>query len=184
MVQRPLHDPNPKTEVGLRGFDMRAFHAALDVARQAKGLSWAELAAETNRPFEGTTSIPIHPATLRDMLAKRSVTSAVVLQALAWLGRTPESFLTGPATFPEAPLPESGPGHVLRFDTVAVHAALNKQRQARGLSWAQVAAEMPGFTTSMLTNLATGPLIGFPRVMLLTQWLGRPIADFVRVRLQ
>jgi hypothetical protein len=51
---------------------MRAFHAALDAARRARGLSWAELAAETNRPLEGTTSIPIHPATLRSMLTKRS----------------------------------------------------------------------------------------------------------------
>jgi hypothetical protein len=31
---------------------------------------------------------------------------AVVLQALAWLGRTPESFLTGLATLPETPLPK------------------------------------------------------------------------------
>jgi len=82
---------------------MRAFHAALDAARQAKGLSWAELATETNRPLEGTTSIPINPATLRGMPANHSVTSAVVLQALAWLGRTPESFLTGPPTLPRRP---------------------------------------------------------------------------------
>lgn len=181
MPHAPPRDPNPAAS-RLHRFDMRTFHAALDTARQAKGLSWAELAAQTNRPFEGTTSIPIHPATLRDMLAKRSVTSAVVLQALAWLGRTPESFLTGPTPFPEAPLPESGPGHVLRFDTLALHAALNALRQARGLSWAQVAAQLTGFTPPMLTNLASGPLIGFPRVMLLTQWLGRPAADFVRVR--
>jgi hypothetical protein len=184
MPRRPPHQPKPTAASRLRQFDMRAFHAALDAARQAKGLSWAELAAQTNRPFEGTTSIPIHPATLRDMLAKRSVTSAVVLQALAWLGRTPESFLTSPPTFPAVPLPDSGPGHVLRFDTRAMHAVLNAQRQAQGLSWAQVAAELPGFTSSMLTNLATGPLIGFPRVMLLTQWLGRPVSDFVRVRPQ
>lgn len=166
----------------LRRFDMRAFHAALDAARQARDLTWAEVAAETNRPLEGTTSIPIHPATLRGMLNKRSVTSAVVLQALAWLGRTPESFLTGLPPQAETPLPESGPGRVLRFDTRALHAALNAQREARGLSWRKVAAELPGFTPSMLTNLATGPLIGFPRVMLLTQWLGQPAAHFVRVR--
>jgi hypothetical protein len=59
---------------------------------------------------------------------------------------------------------------------------LSAQRQARELSWPQVAAELPGFTTSMLTNLATGPLIGFARVMLLTQWLGQPAAHFVQVR--
>lgn len=163
-------------------FDMRAFHAALDAARRQRGLSWAELAAQTNRPFEGTTSIPIHPATLRDMLAKRSVTSAVVLQALAWLGRSPESFLVGPPASPEVPLPVGGPGRVLRFDTRALHAALDAQRQLRGLTWAQAAAQLPGFTASMLTNLARGPLIGFPRVMLLTQWLGQPAADFVRLQ--
>jgi hypothetical protein len=32
----------------------------------------------------------------------------------------------------------------------------------------------------MLTNLATGPLIGFPRVMMIPQWLGLPAANFVR----
>jgi len=115
------------------------------------------------------------------MLSKRSVTSAVVLQALAWLGRSPESFLTGSATLPETPLPRSEPGRVLRFDTRALHAALNARRQVQGLNWAEVAAELPGFTPAMLTNLATGPLIGFPRVMLLTQWLGQPVAHFVRV---
>lgn len=181
-MQRPPVEPDATAPSPLRRFDMRAFHAALDAARQAKGLTWAELAAQTNRPLEGTTSIPIHPATLRGMLAKRSVTSAVVLQTLAWLGRTPESFLTGAPILPETPLPESGPGRVLRFDTRALHAALDAQRQARGLTWAQMAAELPGFTAAMLTNLATGPLIGFPRVMLLTQWLGRPAAHFVRVR--
>jgi hypothetical protein len=128
---------------------MSTFHAALDVARQTRGLNWAELAAETNRPFEGTASIPIHPETLRDMLAKRSVTSAVVLQALAWLGRRPESFLTGPPTVPRTPLPESGPGQVLRFDTRALHSALNAQCQTRRLTWTQVAAKLPGLTTTM-----------------------------------
>jgi hypothetical protein len=182
MAQHIPREPSATAQSRLRRFDMRAFHVALDEARQARGLSWAELAAQTNRPFEGTTSIPIHPATLRDMLAKRSVTSAVVLQALAWLERTPESFLTGSSTLLDTPLPQPGPGRVLRFDTQALYAALNAQRQARGLSWAQAAAELPGFTSAMLTNLATGPLIGFPRVMLLTQWLGRPAAHFVRVK--
>lgn len=182
MARNILQDPCVTVPSRLRRFDMRAFHGTLDATRQARGLSWAELAAETNRPFEGTTSIPIHPATLRGMLSKRSVTSAVVLQTLAWLGRTPESFLTGGPTGLEKPLPDTAPGRVLRLDSQALHAALDARRQARGFSWAQVAAELPGFTRSMLTNLATGPLIGFPRVILLSQWLGQPLADFVRVR--
>jgi hypothetical protein len=47
-----------------------------------------------------------------------------------------------------------------------------------------VAAELPVFTASMLTNLAPGPLIGFPRVLLLTQWVGQPATNFVRVRVR
>jgi hypothetical protein len=181
MAQPTSSKSASKIPSGLRHFDMGAFYAALNTARMAKGLTWSELAAEANRPFEGTTPIPIHSATLRDMMSKRSVTSAVVLQALAWLGQPPESFLTGLQDLTATPLPETGPGRVLRFNTKALYAALNTLRQARGYSWAQVAAELPGFTTSMLTNLASGPLIGFPRVVLLTQWVGQPVAHFVLV---
>jgi hypothetical protein len=166
-------------------FNMRAFHAELDEQRRSRGLSWGQLAAEINRPFESTPSlIPISPGTLRDMLKKRSVTSAVVLQVLRWLGRTPESFLSGPARnpSPDERLPEAGQDRVLRIDTRAIYDALDQERHRRGLTWQQVAKELPGFTPSMLTNLASRPLIGFPRVMTITQWLGRPVAAFVRSR--
>ena len=81
--------------MGMHHFDMKAFHAAVDEERRARSLSWVELAAEINKPFEHTTSIPISAGTLRDMPKKTSVTSAVVLQALRWLGRSPEGFLSG-----------------------------------------------------------------------------------------
>jgi hypothetical protein len=164
-------------------FDMHTFHAALDKKRTALGLSWAEAAVRINHPFEGTPSRPISVSTLRGMTAKRSVTSAVVLQVLAWLGRTPESFLS-PAREPSdnEQLPDVGLTRVLRMDTRALYEALNAQRLERGLTWKQVAWEIPLFTENMLTNLASGPLIGFPRVMYLTQWLGKPAAAFVRVR--
>jgi hypothetical protein len=165
-------------------FNMRALHGALDEQRRARGLSWTQLAAEINRPFESTPSIPISPGTLRDMLKKRSVTSAVVLQVLRWLERTPESFLSGPmrSASPEERMPDAGLDRILRFDTRAIYDALQQKRLRRGLTWQQVAHELPGFTPSMLTNLANAPLIGFPRVMTLIQWIGRPAAAFVRVR--
>ncbi len=156
---------------------------ALEEARSERGLTWVDLMVEVNSAFQGTTSIPITLSTVRGIAKKSSVTSGVVLQILRWLGRSPESFLAGGgAAREEEKLPEAGPGRVLRFDTRAVHDALDEQRRARGLTWKQVAGELPGFTESMLTNLATGPLIGFPRVMMLTQWLGQPAAHFVRVR--
>jgi hypothetical protein len=110
--------------------------------------------------------------------------SAVVLQVLRWLRRTPENFLAGcdQAPAPGEALPEAGSDQIMRFDTAALYAALDVKRREQGLSWNGVAKEMGGLTPSMLTNLTTGSLIGFPRVMVLTQWLGRPAADFVRAR--
>lgn len=167
----------------LARFDMQALYRALDEARLARGLTWAALAAEINKPFEGTRLIPIVVGTLRGMNKKSSVTSGVVLQVLRWLGRPPESFLSGSSANSAAgkDLPEPGPMRILYFDTRAMHAALDAERTKRGLTWKQVAAQMPGFTEAMLRNLASGPLIGFPRAMLIPQWLGRPATDFVRI---
>ena len=163
---------------------MRALQAAFDGERRARGLTWDQLAAEINQAFKHTPSIPIGAGTIRTMTTKRSMTSAVVLQVLRWLRRTPESFLAGrdQAPAPGEVLPEAGVAAILRFDTAAIHAALDAKRREQGMTWNEVAGEIRGFTPSMLTNLANGPLIGFPRVMALTQWLGRPASKFVRVR--
>jgi hypothetical protein len=164
---------------------MAALCATLDETRAARELSWTDLVAEINAPFKFVPSIPISLSTIRGMGGKASVTSAVVLQVLRWLGRSPESFLAGrSATVGMDPsaesLPDVGPERILRFDTKSLHAALDDARRERGLTWRQVAGELPGFKEGMLTNLATGPAIGFPRVMRITQWLGGPAAKFVR----
>lgn len=164
---------------------MGALCAALDDARKARSLTWTDLLTELNAPFKFVPSIPTSLSTIREMGGKASVTSAVVLQVLRWLGRSPESFLQGrpPAVGADASaeaLPDVGAQRVLRFDTKRLHSALDEARRERGLTWRQVAAELPGFKEGMLTNLATGPAIGFPRVMRITQWLGRPAAEFMR----
>lgn len=167
-------------------FDMRALYAALDQARRVRGLSWTELAAEINKPFAYTTSIPVNVSTIQGMTKKTSVTSAVVLQVLRWLHRSPESFLSGrpDATSADEKLPDPDPTRILRFDTQAMHAALDAERHRRNMTWKQVASELPGFTEAMLKNLANGPLIGFPRVMMIIQWLNVPAATFVRSRIR
>jgi hypothetical protein len=133
-------------------FDMQGLYAALDDARRARGLSWAELVAEVNKPFEGTPSIPISVPTVRGMLNRSSVTGTVVLQILRWLGRAPESFLSGNSAAPRPgeDLTNPGPGRILRFDTRAMHSALNEERLKRGMTWKQVANELPGFSENML----------------------------------
>jgi hypothetical protein len=117
------------------------------------------------------------------MHKKSAVTSAVVFQVLRWLRLTPESFLSGESSTPPAngELPEPGPLRILRFDTRAMFQALDAERAKRGMNWKQIAQQLPGFTESMLRNLANGPLIGFPRAMSIPQWLGRSAADFVRI---
>lgn len=177
-------EPDAGPRQGPPEFDMDAFWAATDAARRDRNLSWVDLASAINEPFRGTPSIPISVSTLRGMRTKRSVTSAVVLQVLRWLGRAPESFLTlrNGVAEPCETLPEPGPSRLLRFDTQSIHAALDTERRRRGLTWKQVADELPGFTPGTLTNLASGPLIGFPRVMLITQWLRCPATRFVRAR--
>ncbi len=169
--------------IQLRHFDMLELQHAVDDARQARGLSWAAVAAEINMPFEGTPSIPISVSTIRDMHKKASVTSGVVLQVLRWLRRTPESFLSGEQSTPiaNADLPEPGPSRILRFDTRAMYTALDTERIRRGIKWKEIAGQLPGFTESTLRNLSTGPLIGFPRAMLIPQLLGRPAAAFIRI---
>jgi hypothetical protein len=162
---------------------MNRLYETLDATRRDRELTWVGLLAEINKPFERTPSIPISVSTVKGLAKKSSVTSAVVLQILRWLNRTPESFLSGKAATPldSEILPEPGCGRILRFDTCAMHAALDAERRRRELTWKEVAHELPGFTESMLTNLAKGPLIGFPRVMLLTQWVARPAVSFVRI---
>lgn len=165
-----------------RSFDMHHLHEVLDAERGARGLSWPQLVAEINKPFLGTTSIPISVSTVRTFTNKRAVAGTVVLQILRWLGRSPESFLSGDPvdSQPGEALPNPGPGRILRFDTRALHAALDAERVKRGMTWKQVAAELPDFTENRLRNLGASPLIGFPGVMKMTQWLGRPAARFVR----
>jgi hypothetical protein len=113
------------------------------------------------------------------MAARGSVRDTVVLQALRWLGRTPESFIPGLPGKPGRALPRDDAGRPA-FDTRAIYRALENEKTRRGLSWRQVAADLgPGFRPGMLTRLAHGTGIGFPRVMRIFGWLGRPAADFV-----
>jgi hypothetical protein len=162
-------------------FDMHALCDTLDGERRSRNLSWQEMTDAINAPFAHVQSIPIHVSTLRGMRGKRSVTSAVVLQSLRWMRTPPEAFLKGRngAFEPHERLPDIAPTRILRFDTKRLYEAIDADRRRRSVTWKQVANELPGFTESMLRNLRTSPLIGFPRVMWITQWLGRPAAVFM-----
>lgn len=105
------------------------------------------------------------------------------MQMLLWLGRPPESFLSD---LPDGDadrfhLPGVPPGKVLRWNAAALFLALDARRVELRMTWAEVARDIGGFSQGMLTNLAKGGRVGFPGVMRLVRWLGRPSAEFMRI---
>ena len=66
-----------------------------------------------------------------------------------------------------------------RFDARALRQALDEQRSARGLSWAQVAAET-GVSVSTLSGTERGGRLEVDGMLAMVAWLGRRVEEFVR----
>jgi transcriptional regulator with XRE-family HTH domain len=151
-------------------FDLVALYAALDDRRMALGLSWADVGA----------ALGVSAGTLRGLGTRARAEGDGVLRAVAWLGRSPESFIPGRKSgADEVPLPERA-ARVLRFDARALYAALEAERAARGLTWQAVAAASGVRSAGGLTRLRTGGRVMFPEVMRVLAWLGAPAARFIR----
>lgn len=168
------------TNQNVTDFDVNALYAALDAERQSRGLSWQQVAQEISRQFEHTRATPISSPTLLGLREKSVIEGDGVLQMLRWLRRTPESFVPGLTESEDAALPQIGSDQILRFDAKAIYEALSAQRSKRGMTWKQVADEIGGVNASGLTRLANGGRVGFPDVMRVFRWLGRPAAAFTR----
>ena len=162
-------------------FDLNALFEAIDRQRRARQLTWGAVAVEVNR-FR-TTRRPIATSTITGLKNKADGEGDGILQMLLWLGRSPESFMPGnrDANTDRYRLPDLTTGQILRWDTRALFAALDARRREQQLTWADIARGIGGFTPGMLTNLAKGGRIGFPRVMRLVRWLDRPAVAFTRV---
>jgi hypothetical protein len=117
-------------KMALRKFDMQALYAAVDATRVDRYRRGAFERLVDLGDQRGAAQSALSISTVKGIARKGSVTSAVVLQILRWLGRTAESFLAGTAAASQADerLPEPGPGRILHFDTRAVHAALDAER--------------------------------------------------------
>lgn len=164
-----------------RDFDLKALHAAIDERRRDEGISWSRVAEEISRCH--TSRRPIAASTISGLRTKRAAEGDGILQMLIWLGRSPESFVPGHPSANEDRyrLPKLARGQILRWDTKALHAAVNAKRQEFGLTWAETASSIGGFTSGMLTPLAKGGRVGFPRVMRIVRWLDRPAVEFTHV---
>ena len=71
------------------------------------------------------------------------------------------------------------PDRRLRLHLGRLYAALDEQRQAEGLTWAQL-AELLNCTRSQLTGIRTAKFgVNMDIAMAITQWLNRPAAAFI-----
>ena len=124
---------------------------------------------------------PIATSTIAGLQVKALGEGDGILQVLLWLGRTPESFVPG-ADIQEhkGKLRELGTSQILRWNTKALHAALDAKRTTGGLSWSEVATQIGGVNASELTRMAKGGRTYFPLVMRITKWLGKPAASFTQ----
>jgi hypothetical protein len=164
-------------------FDCGALYDALDDQRRDRGLGWYELADELwEQSLDLNSRRNDHPLCggAVSRLQQRGATSCqYALFMLRWLRRAPEDFLTGPVIdVGDVSLPDAGTDSRLRWNLSEVHAALNEQRQSRGLTWAELAGEL-GCTPGRLTNLRTARLADMDLAMRVTQWLGQPAAAYI-----
>jgi hypothetical protein len=167
----------------LASFDFAAFVGAFDAERRDQGLGWHEFADELwQQSAELNAQRKDHPlcgGAVSRLGARGATSCQYALFMLRWLGRAPEEFLTGPVVdVGDVQLPEPGPGSRLRWDLHQLYTALNEQRRQLGLTWSQLPLEL-GCTPSRLTNLRTARIADMGLAMRLTQWLGKPAADFI-----
>jgi hypothetical protein len=163
-------------------FDALAFFAALDAQRLSRGLNWRQVADQI---WELSSALndrrhdhPISPSTIANMGKRGNISCQHALFFLRWLGRSPESFLHGGSS-KGAPLPEVGPDRRLRWDLKLTYEALDARRREEKMTWPQLALVL-GCTPSQLTGLKRARFAtGMGLAMRITQWLGRPAADFV-----
>jgi hypothetical protein len=163
-------------------FDLKALYEAIDAQRRSRGLTWNQAAREINR--FAILGHPIASSTITGLKTKVVAEGDGVIQMLVWLGRTPESFIPGfpDSTAEQFRLEEVGRNQVLRWDSKAIHKALNDARNARGLAWKQVSSEIGILTPNTLTTMAKGGRVGFPGIMRIVRWLNQPAATFIRPR--
>ena len=150
----------------MKDFDLHALRAALESERAARGISWAAVGA----------ALGVSASTLRSFGTRPWAEGDGVLRAVAWLGRSPESFVPGAQS---APVPSGSP-RLLRFDVAKLYTAVDAARATRGMTWSAVARETGVGNASALTRLRNEGRVTFPDVMRVFRWLDAPAANFVR----
>ena len=166
-------------------FSVALLRGALDAERQRRQLSWAAATRQINRQDQGCVwKHPIAVSSVSKIGQNKSgmAEGDGVLQMLLWLKRSPESFVLPKIKAADSAmyaLPTPVGNQILRWDTAALHAALDRKRIEMGVSWSDVASAIGAdCTAGGLMRLSNGGRTCFPRVMRLVLWIGRPAAEF------
>ena len=147
-------------------FDVAAFRTAVDAERTRRALTWVELGKQVQIP------------TVREMGANGYMQADAVVLVLQWLCRRCDEFVVRPAgqRAPWAerePLP-APPPLFARFDTIKLHAAMDRVRMERGLTWNEVAAAV-GAMPGQLARFTKGGRTGADLMVAGAEWAGEPV---------
>ena len=163
----PAREPKTMNSVGRHhSFNSPALYAALDARRRARGLSWQRAAGE----------IGVAASTLRRTETAGPMETDGILAMIRWLGCVPEEFIRGV----DAELLKTAQPAMGRFDSHALHQALEAHRRARGITWRELAAETGIGPAGMLTRLEKGGRIGVNVMVAAVGYLSRTVASFTR----
>ena len=151
-------------------FDLAALYRAIDSRRLRRRLKWPDAAAEIGLPLQ----------TVQSARTATRLDADTVLAMVRWLGLPPETFVRPERDGPYPEYMEAGTDW--RVDAAMLHARLVAAREARGLSWRAVAAELgEGITAASLGRLETGGRVSIQLVAAVAAWLDEPMAAFTRV---
>ena len=148
-------------------FDYKSLFKALDARRGVRKIPWRQVSVETG----------VAVSTLLGTQRGGPMEADGVRAMVAWLGRAPEHFvrisLDGHLPAPKMRVSVAKRN---RFDTTALHSALDRERQSRGLTWNEVASEIGDHVSAtMLTRLKRRGRISMDVLVAATGWLGASV---------
>lgn len=146
-------------------FDKKALFQELDRKRQTLNISWAQVAR----------AIGVAEGTVIRLNKAGPMEADGVLAMVQWTNRPPEDFIVGSWRGGTKRLSAHK-----RINVRLLHAALERRRRRRAMSWKEVAAEIGDVTPAMLTRLATGKRIGIDTLIAMVGWLESTIESFRR----
>lgn len=150
--------------------DFAALRQALDAERNARGLNWDAVGKQLRIP------------TIRTMGGSGHIQADAVVLVLQWLGRRCDEFVVRPGggLAPWAERETPGPPPLFaRFDTILLHAALDRARTARGRTWGEVAVEL-GTTPGVIARFTRGGRTNAQLMVAAAEWAGEPVESMLQ----